>query len=456
MLKKNDQIETDSGNLAVASAPPKKRSVVVSLVRGVFQFVLMAAILFGGYAGMDWLTSLKQETPSRPPFKTVYTVNSVVAEKGTFQPKLTVYGEAQPAQSVELRSLVAGQIVAVNPSLKVGARIEKGAELFKIDPFAFERELAGADSNIAETTARIAENRSRINIERSDIRNLKDQLDLAQKDLERISALRERGTATARDVESRSLIVSQRMQALERAELNLVAEKSRLNQQEAILERFKWAKRQAERNISDTILRAPLNGIISEKNVAEGRLINANDMAVALYEADKLEVRFTLTDQRFGRIQSDRIGVVGRKVDVIWNIGGEEFRYPATIDRIGAQITSDRGGVEVIAVIDADVDKTALRPGAFVEIIVPDKAFEGHFRFPETALYEGDTVYVVVDGKLASRKVSLHAYDGDHVILAGEISDGDVIMTTRIAEVSNGLAVRPPDTPSEPATGNAE
>lgn len=453
MLTKPEKTVAEA--VSVADLAPKKPSIFGMIFRGVSQFVVMALILIAGYATMNWITALKQEPPSRPPFKTVYTVDSVTAVQGGFQPSFTVYGEVQPSKSVELRSLVAGEVIAVNPELKVGSRIEKGAELFRIDPFEYEKELALALSNINETSARIVENEARIAIEESRIISLREQFELARNDLERISSLQERGTATTKNVEDRSLIVSQRKQSLEQAELNLVVEKNRLKQLEATKERFEWAERQANRNIRNTVLLAPITSIVSQKNVSEGRLISANDMAVALYEADRLEVRFTLTDQRFGRIQTDSTGIEGRKVDVIWNVGGEEFRFPATIDRISAQITSDRGGVEVIAVLDDSASKSALRSGAFVQIIVPDRLFDDHFRVPESAIYDGDTVYIIVDGEITSKAVSVRAYDGDHVIVAGDIANGDQIMTTRIAEISNGLKVRPPDiTPEQPENGD--
>ncbi len=444
MLTTNDELNAE---LEVVQEK-RKRSAFVVMFRAIAQLCLMLLVLFGGFLGMNHFVSLKEDPPSRPPFQTSYTVNTIVAEEGEFQPDLLVYGEVQAAQAVQLRSLVAGKIVSVNPELKVGGRIEKETELLRIDPFNFETELANAKANIRETEARIEENKARVGIEESRIRSLQDQMKLAENDLKRIASLKTRGTATSKQVEDRELIVSQRRQSLEQSELNLVAEQSRLQQLEAVLARFERAELQAMRNIEDSVLRAPLSGIVTEKNAGVGRLIGANDMVVAMYEADVLEVRFTLTDERFGRIQSDQVGISGREVEVIWSVGGEEFRYPATIDRIGAQITSSRGGVEVIAAITGDVATSALRPGAFVEVIVPDKKFDAHFRIPDSALYQDDTIYAVVEGKLQSRKIKVHARDGAYVILTGNLKSGDEILTTRIAEISDGLNVRPPSNAS--------
>ena len=447
MLQKTDTIEIES-----EEEPDPQRGLVrweIQFLRVIFQFALMAAILFGGFFLMNKLIDAKEEPPKRPPFKTVYTVDTVTAKSGNYQPSMIVYGEVQASKSVDLRSLVAGKIVEVNPKLQVGSRIEKGEMLFQIDKFNYETALGSAKSTVTETRARISENEAMIRIEEARIKSLQRQLSLAQSDLERISELQKRGSATPRAVEERELIVSQRAQSLEQSQLNLVAEKSRIEQLKAVLVRSQRGIEQAERDLKDTALLAPMSGVIRENNASEGRLIGANDMIVSMYRDDKLEVRFTLTDQRFGRIQSDKQGVIGRKVEAIWVVGGEEYRYPATIERIGAQITSDRGGVEVIASIDADLNNSPLRPGAFVEVIVPDKAFEEKFRVAETALYDNDKVYIAVEGKLEARNVKVLARDGDAIILEGKLNEGDEILTTRIAEISEGLNVRPPQPASQ-------
>ena len=448
MLKKNDTLEVEFEEEFV-----KQKSLVTWVkqsARVFSQFLLMAIILFGGFFFMNKLIDAKVEPPKRPPFKTVYTVDTVAAKAGDFQPSMVVYGEAQASKTVDLRSLVAGKIVEVNPKLQIGGRIEKGDMLFQIDKFNYQTTLDSAKSTVTETKARIAENQAMVAIEEARIKSLQQQLALAQSDLERISALQKRGSATPRAVEERELIVSQRSQSLEQSQLNLVVERSRIEQLRAVLARSERSIEEAQRDLKDTALLAPMSGVIRENNASEGRLVSANEMMVSMYRDDKLEVRFTLTDQRFGRIQSDKIGVVGREIEVIWVVGGEEYKYPAKIERIGAQITSDRGGVEVIASIQGDIKDSPLRPGAFVEVIVPDKLFEKNFRVAETALYDNDKVYVAVDGVLEVRSIKVLARDGDAIIIDGELLDGDEILITRIAEISEGLNVRPP----QPATQN--
>ncbi len=437
MLKKNDQI---NDKRPLSGASETRRTIVGSILRGLPQVAVMIAVLTAGLLGMNWLISNKNEAPQRSAFKPVFAVETVIAKSGVWQPRMIVYGEVQASRFVDLRSLVAGQVISVNPALKVGGYIEEGEALVEIDTFTYKGQLREAKANLQETNARIEEYQARISMEASQITRLHEQYKIALSDYQRIEALRQGGTATAKQLEDRSLVVSQRRQALEQSELTLVAEQAKLEQQRAIADRFDWKVKEAERHLKDTVLKAPFSGIVSEKNAEVGRIVSVNDPLVSLFEKELLEVRFTLTDQRFGRIQSDQTGIVGREVEAIWVVGGREFRFPATIDRIGAQITSNRGGVEVVAVIDSPTVGSPLRPGAFVEVIVPDKAFEGHFRIPESAIYE-DNVYVVENDQLVVRNVNVAARDGEYVVVDGELEDGDEVLTTRIAEISPGLSV---------------
>jgi multidrug efflux system membrane fusion protein len=155
-----------------------------------------------------------------------------------------------------------------------------------------------------------------------------------------------------------------------------------------------------------------------------------------------MEVKFTLSDQRYGRIVSDDSGLVGRKVALNWEVGDSPLNFAAVIDRVGAEIAAQRGGIDVYARVTTQPRGVELRPGAFVEASIPDKTVKASVKLPETALYDGDTVYVVENQRLVRRQVKLLAYMGAAVLVAGDLADGEAVLVTRIAEVGAGLKVR--------------
>lgn len=438
-----DRVSSDAPveEFGLVTKPSLGWRVLVGSLRGLLQIVLMVAVLFGAFIAMNNLIDSGEKPKRRPSFKTVYTVDTIIAKSADFQPVMTVYGETVASRTVDLRALVAGEVIAVHPDLRAGAKVQVGEALVEIDHFNFEGALREAKANRDETRAKIAEFEARIESEKSKLINLTDQLGFAEKDLERIQSLRERGTSTQKQVDDRMLVVSQRKQAASQTKLNLVTENAKLAQQQAVLQRLEWRTTQAERKLKDTVLTAPFSGIVSSSQVDVGKLLGANDVVVSIYQADRMDVRFTLTDRRFGRIQTDEMGLIGRKVSVIWLVGGEERVFPAVIDRIGAQISASKGGIEVFATITGRLDIAAVRPGAFVEIRVPDRMYKAHVRVPESAVYNDDSVYISVEGKLAKRAIEVAGYDGDFVLVSSGIADGEEVLITRIAEISEGLAV---------------
>ncbi|MEL6967102.1 MAG: efflux RND transporter periplasmic adaptor subunit [Pseudomonadota bacterium] len=425
--------------------PPRRGGFVRGLLatfKGVFQAVLMVAILAGAYVATNRIIDSRPETRKRPPFTTVYTVDLATVALKDHQPVFVAYGQTAAARTVDLRSLVGGEIVKVSPKLRAGAAVKKGDALVEIDDFTYRGNLAEAKANLAEAEARIRENEAQIALERGKLAATQEQLELAKADVARAERLRQRNTVTQQQLESRKLVLSQRSQAVLQSQDTIRVQQARLAQLQASLERLKWGVQKAERNLTSTKLVAPFDGIIRTSTAEVGRNITANDAVVSMYEAGTLEVKFTLSDARFGRLQSTESGLVGRSVEIIWNVGGKEQVYPATIDRVGAEIMSNRGGVEVIARLNKNIGGAAIRPGAFVEVRVPDQVFENTAAIPDTAIYDGNTVYIANNGVIAQRAITVAAFDGEMAIIGSGLKDGERVLVTRITEVSDGLRVR--------------
>ncbi len=442
MLDRTTDTEADhTGITRETIVPAKKTSLLARTARGLLQIALVIAILGGSTLAMNQLIKSKPAPMGKLAFKTVYTIKTATAVRKDHQPQFISYGQIEAARKVDLRSLVSGEVVAVNDKLRVGAHVAAGEALVEIDRFNYEGAMREAKANLREAKARLAENRARIVSENSKLQSAQDQLAIAQRDLARARSLRKKGAMTQQQVEARTLIVSQRQQSLNLSKNMVKIENARLGQQEAAIERLEWRLTQAKRNLENTVLKAPFAGIIRSSSVNVGKLVSANDVVVSLYEPDKLEARFTLTNAQFGRLQKDD-GLVGRNVTVSWNIGTRTRKYHGKIARIGAEINSSRGGVEVYAALGQENKSIDIRPGAFVEILVPDRVFKNTIKLPEQTVYNGSYVYVVEDGALHKRAIDIVAYDGENIIVSDGLKAGEKVLTTRIAEVSEGLKVR--------------
>ncbi len=448
-LKMLQSLPSDTGQTKVSEVLPPAETgqrttfQKISLVlKALLQTLLAFLILFGAVKGMNTLVATKPDVPRQAVQEKSYAVETVTLAKGDFAPDISVFGETTAGREVELRALVAGEVVEVHPDLKPGGKVSEGEVLVSIDRFDYEGALVEAEANLAEARAALVESEGGVALEKANAVRLQEQLDLANRDLKRAEDILGRGSVTEQAVDERRLIVSQRQQSLEQTQNTLALKEAQVEQQKAAVKRLEWRLKNAQRQLENTVLTAPFDAIVQSEAAELGRLVSVNDAVVSLYASDRFEVRFTLSDNQYGRLLAESGTVVGRQVEVTWYLGNTPVVYPATVIRIGAEVASTRGGVDLIAAIDDTKSDVPLRPGAFVEVSLKDQTYHDSFRIPETAYYGEGTVYVIRDSRLEPRQVTSLAIDDGYILVQGDLRSGETLLSTRIPEAGEGLLVK--------------
>ncbi len=332
-----------------------------------------------------------------------WPVRVATARYQDLRPVLKLYGEIVAGRESELRALTPGPIAVVGENFREGARVEEGELLVRVDPFDYEIALAEHGAAAAEAEA---------------------QLRLKEQDMERVEALYAEGNVSA--------------QQRDTAELEL--EMAR-----AGLERSQAAARRAERDLRDTRLLAPYDGVLVDVSANLGKQLSISDRVARIVDPASLEVGFPLSNEQYGRLMSEG-SLMGRPARIYWKVGEVELEFAASIERLGGEIAAASGGIRVFAeLLDTSID-TPLRPGAFVRIELEDRLFPGVAAIPETALYGEDQVFVVENDRLRARRVELHGYDGELILLGkareNALRDGEQVVITQLREAGeNALAV---------------
>lgn len=406
-------------------------------------YVLLPLIVLGaGAGGYAYLKSTRPEKQKRPTQERVFAINSVIAKKETVRPKLKLYGTAVSGRRIDIRALVSGRVIEASPALKNGGNVQKNDLLLRIDPFGYESAVAEAKASLAESKARVAELEASTATDTAALGVSRKQVALARKDLRRAQPLAERGTVSKRTVDEREQLLLQRQQDTDRLANTIKVWEAKIAQQKAIIARQEATLALAERRLEETRLLAPFNAYVVEVSSQVGRMVGANDKIATLIDRDWMEARFTLSDEQYGRILSDQDVLTGRRVDVVWSLGDQKIVYPAKIERVAGQLDAATGGVEILARINDPSKPVALRSGAFVEVMVPEKTFVDIVRLPPTALYAGDIVYAIEDERLQERKIKVVGAVGNDILIDGPIADGERVLTTRVSTPGSGVRVR--------------
>ena len=403
------------------------------------KILLPVVLIAASLAGASYLRATKPEVTPAPEVETVWNVRAATIERRDHQPVLDLYGELVAGREVVVRPKVAGEVVEASAKLREGGRFAQDEVMLRIDDFDYLAAIDDLDAQIAEAEARRTELLANRRTEEMMIDLDRDQLDLIRRDVERYERLSGSRAASEKAFDDAKIALSRQRGTVSQREQSIVMLDARLAQQDAVIARLSVTKRRAERDLADTVIRAPFAGVIANVDAQIGKQLGTNDAIARLIDDRSLEIGFQLSDADFGRLWQS--GLIGREVVGRWRLGAATFALPATIARVVPTIDPASGGVTVYAHIDGDHDDVPLRPGAFIEVEMQDRLYEDVVELPASALFGEDTVYVIDDDRLRAKAVDLVAISGDQVLIRADIAEGTSVLTSRIAEVASGLRV---------------
>jgi multidrug efflux pump subunit AcrA (membrane-fusion protein) len=414
--------------------------------RAVAMTLLPLALLGGAFAGFGWLRDTRPTVPVAAPVPQVRAVEALRVSPGEVRPMLDLYGHLIAGQTVDLRALVAGEVVTVAPGLVDGGSVRAGETLLAVDPFDHEAARQRAAAELAEARARVAEQTVRIQLERDALTRLEEQAAVVTRERERVAALAAKDIATERALDDVTVRLSQARSAVELRRHQIALAEAQRATLEAALPRLDVAVRTAERNVANTRLAAPFDAVVSNAAAERGRLLNVSDRIATLTAVNRQEVRFGLSDAQYGTLLAEGTPLEGRRVDVVWSGGETVFTRQARIERLAAAASTQAGGFEAVARLELAADDPVarvMRPGAFVSVRLPDRLHRDVVRVPQVALYDNATIFLVNEGRLRRVPVTVAGWYGEDVLVRGAIASGSLVLVSRLGNAVDGMRVEP-------------
>ncbi|HHB83802.1 MAG TPA: HlyD family efflux transporter periplasmic adaptor subunit [Devosia sp.] len=434
----------NSGNKARAPAqmsweasPPAKKSNF-GFFSVFFRIIVAVLIVAGAALVARGMIEGRPEPVERKAFERSFTVSVMDAELTTHTPNISAYGEIGAAQTLNIRAPAAGDVIYVAPNLRAGGLLQAGQVLVKVDPFDYELSLSDAKTALEDARSALAEAEEQLRIQQLNVDYAQNSLELAQTDLTRAKALFDAGSLTSQQLEARELIVSQRDQSLRQAQSNIVLQEAMISRRMTAIETAARNVERATRALAETTISTPYDAVVISSNVVPGATFSQGEAVASVYQADALEVRFTLSELQYGQLLAS--GLIGREVEAVWEIQPTPIVLKGAISRIGAQVNATLGGIEIFATLQSSPDAT-IWPGTFVSVNLPGISYEDALRIPETALYADGNFYVVQNKRMKSVPAQILARDGENVIVQAPVSPGDRIITTRLAQAGEGVLV---------------
>ena len=336
------------------------------------------------------------------------TIRSIEAKTTNMKLYVESQGTVAARQVIDVVPQVAGEIVFVSPKFVAGGRFNKGEMIIKIDPRDYEVAVISAEAAVAERKQRVMQEDA--------------EAALAAAEWEEL------GQGEASDLTLRKPQREGALAALKSAEASL-----------------KKAKLDLER----TEIRAPFNGILTEKVVDLGQFLNRGTKIGKYYSTEILEVRLPLTNRDIA--QFDLAGLQTGEREYSVNLTGQfankENTWNARVVRTEGIIDVNSRILYVVAELKGNelfspTDGTPITIGQFVSAEIEGRSFENVIRLPRESLRQGNQVLIVdIENKLRTRMVDVLETNSDYIVIASGVEDGDVVNLSQLGISVDGLLV---------------
>ena len=191
----------------------------------------------------------------------------------------------------------------------------------------------------------------------------------------------------------------------------------------------------AKLELSYTRIEAPISGVISQRMVKRGNLIQLNQPLFHIVNTERLEAVLNVPERELATMNADL--PVRMRVDAI---PGRDFE--GIVSRVSPVVDAGTGTVRVTTEFKSS---GALRPGMFGRIEVIYDRRDDVLTVPRTALLEGegeDAVFAVRDGEAVRLPVHLGYIDGSVAEIRDGLNEGDTVVTTGKVALRDGSKVQ--------------
>ncbi|MGC6517264.1 MAG: efflux RND transporter periplasmic adaptor subunit [Candidatus Puniceispirillaceae bacterium] len=382
-----------------------KKIITTFLLRGV-----PAIIVFAGFIALyNYLIATKPQVASEPAAPQIWTVSDFVVTNQTSQPLETAYGTVVASRKADLRFSVQGEVSWISPALRNGALVQEGEELARLDTTRYELALDELLAQIAGEQAQSA--------------SLQKQLDLRKKTLERTKNMASQNVVSDANLDEAELAVAV-------TESQLIASQSRIAQ-------LRVAERSRRKDISDSSLKAPFTGTLSDVAIGLGQIASNAAPIGRMTDQSSLEVPFVAKAE----IYANAPQLLGQTVTVTWQSGARDVATAkAFIARTNAELDKIDGGGRLYAEL-IDAEASGIRPGAFVKVTFIGRSFDNVASIPEEALFGDNLVYINEGGVARSQLVDVVWRAPGEVYIKG-LRDGTRLIATRLPAIGDGVRVR--------------
>jgi RND family efflux transporter MFP subunit len=380
--------------------------------RGRVWWILLLLILGGGAGGWWFLRS------KAIPVKTAIVTNQSSTSGSNARTLLNASGYVTTRLEATVSSKVTGKVAEI--LVEEGMKVEKGQILARLDDSNVQSSLRLAQAQLASAKLSLAETEPMVKF--------------TEDELKRVNSIGATRAVSRSD--------------LGKAEADSLAQVAKLARQKADIDVAERQVDEWEQQLDDTIIRAPFSGVVTTKDSQPGEMISPMSSGgftrtgiCTLVDMASLEIEVDVGESFINRVKPNQPVEATLDAYSDWKIPGKVIAIIPTADRQKATVKV-RVGFEKLdpRILPQMGVKVAFQSDEPTDNATPTRSLT----IPKNATQksnERDVAWVVKDGKVERRAITLSNSSGTDVTVTAGLSSGEVVVLDPPTTLTDGAAV---------------
>lgn len=351
-------------------------------------------------------------------------------------------GKVAASEEIQVVSKVSGKAASVK--VKEGAIVKQGDVLVTLEAADYQQQINQAQAAISGAQAKLRDTKAGARNEQltqlgSIVTQAEASLKVVESNYNRMKALFDAGALSQAELEKSSLELEKARTGLEQAQAQYDLAKAgptadTVAALQAEVSRLGSNLELAKSNYDNTIIRAPITGIVAKRSVDPGEMAAAGTPLMVLVNMADVKVEASVPETQINQVK------VGSTVDVkVGSLGGKVLK--GTVEFVSP--ISDTNSSSFPVKVKVNNQDGLLRAGMVAEVMLQGQATPGT-KLPTSAVLEKDSkhyVYTVNDNVVHQVEVAVENASGDWTTVTNGVKDNDQIVLNPTDKLSEGSKV---------------
>ena len=398
--------------------------------------VLLAASCGGSKANVT-------NDPNTSPQPAVIDVTSATAITRELPRFFEATGSLTGDQQTDVAPSIAGKVVYIG--VELGSFVRRGQTIVRLDDVDSKLRVQQAQSQLEQAKASLRQAEEKVGLRAGqsfdpnrvpEVANARVAMTLAEKNLRRSEKLIESGDISRSVFDDQKARYDQLREVYESALSKARQDYAAVATARANVNNADSALDLARRSLSYANVFSPIDGFVSERTADLGEYVSPTAKVATVVRINPLRVRIDIPEQAIPSV------TVGQPVSVTTSAWPDR-NFSGRIARISPNVTPTSRTLTVEAEIENN--SGVLKPGQFATVRILQDRAEPAVLVPARAVRTESgvsRVFVMKDGYARERIVQVGQTEGDLVEIKSGISADEVVATSNLELLSEGVAVR--------------